>query len=110
VKLRRKPVVITLTIFLAITVTRAISYLYEFIQDHKTLPPVASHTDITNQPMQTFSQSLATNRPSDNSKYLDSSCLKLSQTWVADENLQKGVAMNVENWKNLDLKSANFLF
>jgi hypothetical protein len=105
-KLRRKPVVITLAIFLAIAVTTTSSYLYEFIQDHKTLPPVASHTDITNQPMQTFSQSLATNRPSDNSKYSDSSCPKLSPTWVADENLQKGVAMTVENWKNLDLKSA----
>ena len=105
-QLRRKPVLIGLAIIVAISGATSGTVLYEYIQDHKALPPVPSHTDITNQPMRTFEQSLATKTPADVSNYSDSSCTKLSPTWVADENAQQGVAMTVKDWKKLNLQGA----
>ena len=105
-QLRRKPVLIGLAIIVAISGATSGTVLYEYIQDHKALPPVPSHTDITNQPMRTFEQSLATKTPADVSNYSDSSCAKLSPTWVADENAQQGVAMTVKDWKKLNLQGA----
>jgi hypothetical protein len=105
-QLRRKPFVLSLVIFVTISVVTASGYLYEFIQDNKNLPAVASHKDIANQPIRTFNQSLSAKTPLDISQYSKSSCPKLSPTWVADENLKQGVAMTVKDWQNLNLERA----
>jgi len=61
------------------------------------------HTDLTNQPMQTWDQSQVTDFPSDVSKYSDGTCSPLPSDWVQQENSLPGVSQKNIDWKNLNL-------
>lgn len=79
---------------------------YEYYQHDKKLPPIKSHSDILNQPMQSFAESLATTTPKDISKYPSNSCPRLPSNWVEQENTQHGIAMKAKDWKALNLEGA----
>jgi len=102
----KKSLILVLALALIFVGSAVGTATYEYFQDHKKLPPVVSHTDITKQPIQTFDQSLATTTPTDIAKYPSTSCAKLSTQWVADENNQPGVAMTTKDWRNINLERA----
>jgi len=79
---------------------------YEYIQNHKQLPPVKTHSDILKQPMYSFTQSLSIKAPTDISHYSPNSCSTLSANWVAQENSQSGINMTIQDWKALRLEGA----
>lgn len=102
----KKSLILVLALALIFVGSAVGTATYEYFQDHKKLPPVASHTDVSKQPMQTFEQSLAAMTPTDIAKYPATSCAKLSTHWVADENNQPGVAMTTKDWRNINLERA----
>lgn len=103
---RRKPLIVILILILAVSGAIAGNIATEYFKANRELPQVASHADIRQQPMRTFTESLSTVNPKDVSALPATTCSTLSNTWVADENVKPGIAMNVKDWKNLNLQSA----
>ncbi|MEI8149564.1 MAG: N,N-dimethylformamidase beta subunit family domain-containing protein [Actinomycetes bacterium] len=70
-------------------------------------PAIISHADLPLRAMQTFADSQNISLPDDSSPFIDSTCPKLSPTWVHDENQKPGVEMDAAKWKRLELPTAH---
>ncbi len=65
------------------------------------------HSDLVNQPMQTWEKSLSTIFPKDASNYSVNTCKTLPSDWVRQENNKQGVQMTNSDWQHLDLSTIN---
>lgn len=106
VRFGRKSLISTLVIAIIVLTSTVGVISYKYFQDQRDLPAVKSHTDILYQPMQSFTDSLATTAPSDSSQYPAASCAALPTNWVANENAQPGIAMTPKDWRALNLQGA----
>ena len=105
-QVKTKNLIVALAIFIIFLGSIIGTATYVSSRDHKSLPPVKSHSDILKQPMQSFADSLETSAPADATAYPKNSCPALSTNWVADENAKTGDAMTVKDWKILNLEGA----
>jgi len=69
-------------------------------------PALKTHADIPSRPMESYADSLSTTLPADLQPLPASTCPTLAPDWVAQENLQPGVAMTAADWSNLELSNA----
>ena len=91
----------------AVAIAAVGSYFYgEKKGVEEKFPALTAHADLPFRPMETFVDSQNISLPSDNSAFMDSTCPKLSPTWVHDENQKPGVNMTPSIWKNLGLSAA----
>ncbi len=82
-------------------------FLQKNIQIQK-FPKFVKHADLPYRAMETFAQSQKISLPLDNSKFINSTCPRLSPTWVKDENQKPGVQhITTADWKHLDLSVAH---
>jgi hypothetical protein len=92
----------------AVAIAAVGSYFYgESRVAEEKFPAIISHGDLPVRAMETFADSQNISLPDDNSSFIDSTCPKLSTTWVHDENQKPGVNMTSVKWKNLELSAAN---
>lgn len=102
----KKSLTAVLVIFIIFFGSAIGTVAYNYVQDHRELPALKTHSDILKRPMQSFSESLSTIAPKDVSQYPQNSCSPLSSHWVAEENAQPGIKMAIQDWKDLDLQNA----
>ena len=94
-------------VVISLVVGGAASYLFfQHGVPIQKFAPIVKHPDLPRHPMESFAQSQQIIIPPDNTAFVNSSCLALSPTWVADENKKTGVQMKEASWKALDLSAA----
>ena len=80
--------------------------VYNLFGERQTFPEITKHTDLTKQPLMTFTESQNINFPNDESDFKDSKCQIKGSSWIADENAKPGVPLDKNQWADVDFREA----
>jgi hypothetical protein len=106
-KHRKRGLVLAFSIFgISISLVTG-TLVYHFAIDRQSFPEIAKHTDLTKQPLTTFSDSQSIGFPNDESGYKNSSCQISGANWISDENAKPGVSLDKNQWADVDFRAAS---